>query len=103
MVDMFFYRDPEEVEREALEAKALASAEQGGTAEIGGEAAAAVASDWEVANSGAGGAAAAAAANIAGGAGGDGNLDWAAEPGASDWAADASAQPAAAPAASGWE
>jgi small subunit ribosomal protein SAe len=104
MPDMFFYRDPEEIEREALEAKALATAEAGGSAEIGGAEAQAVGSDWEIANSGSGGAAAGAAAALAGGSAGDAGLDWAADTGASNWAADDQAASApAAPAASGWE
>jgi ribosomal protein uS2 len=57
MPDMFFYRDPEEIEREALEKAALASAEAGAAVEIGGQDAQNLASDWEVANTGAGGAA----------------------------------------------
>jgi len=102
---MYFYRDPEEIERETAEKAALATAEAGGTVEIGGADAQNVTSDWEVANAGAGGAAAAAAAHLAGGAGGDAGLDWAADTGASDWAADAAPQQGqqAAPAASGWE
>lgn len=94
----------QEIEREALEAKALATAEQGGTAEIGGADAQQVGSDWEIANTGSGGAAAAAAAHLGSGAAGDAGLDWAADTGASNWAADdqAAAQPAA-PATTGWE
>jgi len=107
---MFFYRDPEEIEREALEKAALASAEAGAAVEIGGQDAQNLASDWEVANTGAGGAAAAAAANLASGSAGDAGLDWAAENGAtgsSDWAADGNqagaAQQAPAATTTGWE
>lgn len=78
MVDMFFYRDPEEVEK-TEEAKAIEGAP-------GAEAA--VATDWEPA---AGGGTVAAAAE---------NIDWAAEPAqASDWAA----EPAGGAAAGGWD
>ena len=67
MVDMFFYRDPEEVEK-TEEAKAVDAP--------GAESAAPVA-DWEPA---AGGGTVAAAAE---------NIDWAAEPAqTSDWAAE---------------
>ena len=75
MVDMFFYRDPEEVEK-TEEAKAAGAIE-------GGAETTAVAADWDPAT---GGTVAAAAANI----------DWAAEPAqASDWAAE--------PAGTGWD
>jgi len=108
MVDMFFYRDPEEIEREALEKAALASAEQGASVEIGGPDAQQVGSDWEIANAGAGGASAAAAANLAAGSAGQAGQDWAADQGVSDWAADApvaggNAANTEAPAASGWD
>ncbi|KAK4050718.1 structural constituent of ribosome [Microbotryomycetes sp. JL221] len=80
MVDMFFYRDPEEVERDtqaAADAKALDAA--------GAEAQAGV-SEWEITGGVSGGVAAAAAlpTNEAG------VVDWAAE-GTTDWAADAAA------------
>jgi small subunit ribosomal protein SAe len=78
MVDMFFYRDPEEVEK-TEEAKAI---------DAPGAEGAAVATDWEPA---AGGGTVAAAAE---------NIDWAAEPApASDWAA----EPAGGAAAGGWD
>jgi len=78
MVDMFFYRDPEEVEK-TEEAKAI---------DAPGTEGAAVATDWEPA---AGGGTVAAAAE---------NIDWAAEPTqASDWAA----EPAGGAAAGGWD
>lgn len=108
MVDMFFYRDPEEIERETLEKAALASAEAGASVEIGGQDAQNVGSDWEIANAGAGGAAAAAAANLASGSAGDAGLDWAADNtgnnASSDWAAEpAQASQQQAPATTGWE
>jgi len=82
MVDMFFYRDPEEVEK-TEEAKAIA-----GDAAAEGAAAPA---DWEPA---AGGGTVAAAAE---------NIDWAAEPAqASDWAAEP-AGGAAAAGGGGWD
>lgn len=78
MVDMFFYRDPEEVEK-TEEAKAIEGAPGAETA---------VAADWEPAPGG--GTVAAAAENI----------DWSAEPAqASDWAA----EPAGGAAAGGWD
>jgi len=80
MVDMFFYRDPEEVEK-TEEAKAIEGA---------GGAEPAPAADWEPAA--AGGTVAAAAENI----------DWAAEPAAAtDWAAEPAGAPAAA--GGGWD
>lgn len=104
--DMFFYRDEAEIAAETAEAKALASAEQGGTAEIGGAEAQAVGSDWEIANTGSGGAAAAAAAALGSGAAGDAGLDWAADTGNTNWAADDQAGQQTqqqAPATTGWE
>jgi small subunit ribosomal protein SAe len=84
MVDMFFYRDPEEVEK-GEEIKAAAPAE---TAAEGGAVA-----EWDPA---AGGTTAAAAENI----------DWAAEPaqGTNDWAAEPAASwgDAAATGGGGW-
>ncbi|KAK4050854.1 structural constituent of ribosome [Microbotryomycetes sp. JL201] len=83
MVDMFFYRDPEEVERDtqaAADAKALEAA-GGDTTE-----AQAGVSEWEISGGVSGGVAAAAALPTTEA----GVIDWAAE-GTSDWAADASA------------
>ncbi|TCD61509.1 structural constituent of ribosome [Steccherinum ochraceum] len=83
MVDMFFYRDPEEVEKqqqEEAQAKAAAAA-TGEAAEV---------TDWEVA-------AAPAPGGINPSLAQEGGLDWSAEPtagGATDWAAE--------PAAAGW-
>lgn len=81
MVDMFFYRDPEEVDRQQQdEAAAKAALVAGATAEEGGGAA-----EWDVS-------AAPAAGGINPAVLGEGGLDWSAEPavgGASDWAADA--------------
>lgn len=74
MVDMFFYRDPEEVEKEQEEAK-------GKDAEFGASGEAAGVSDWDP---NAGGSTLAAATQ-------GGDLDWAAEPnapGATDWSAE---------------
>jgi len=80
MVDMFFYRDPEEVEKqqqEEAQAKAAAAA---------GDVDAAPVTEWDVAS-----------APVVGGinpalAAGDGAIDWAAEPsGGNDWAAEPAA------------
>jgi len=80
MVDMFFYRDPEEVEKQQQEEAAAKAAQQGGEVE------GAPTSEWDVAHQG-------GSINPAltqdGGA-----LDWAADPApgqASDWAAEPSA------------
>lgn len=86
MVDMFFYRDPEEVDKAAEEAKAAeASAEVAAPAPV---------VDWEVsAGAGAGTLAPADA------------IDWAAEPATQDWAAEPAGTDswgAAAGGASGW-
>ncbi|KAG8932488.1 structural constituent of ribosome [Tulasnella sp. 419] len=72
MVDMFFYRDPEEVEKEQEDARLAKE-----SAAAGGEAPGGV-SDWDV-----GGATGAVGAV-------DGGLDWAADPpaGGTDWAAE---------------
>lgn len=89
MVDMFFYRDPDEVEKDQQEAATKDTAvEQQGTA------------DWDVV--GTGGATGAVAAAQEGG------LDWSAEPadgaaGGTDWAADtAGASWGAGPEQSSW-
>jgi len=93
MVDMFFYRDPEEVEKEQEDARlakeAAASAAAGETQGV---------SDWDV-----GGATGAVGAAV----GGDldwsadpaagGGTDWAAEPAGTGWGADQQ------PAATGWD
>ncbi|TKY86384.1 hypothetical protein EX895_004533 [Sporisorium graminicola] len=84
MPDMFFYRDPEEVEREAQEAAAAAQAAKE-TAEPTTEGAADVQADVPLA----------VAANLATETG---NVDWSAE-GAQDWAADGAAEQAT----SSWE
>ncbi|KIM22985.1 hypothetical protein M408DRAFT_267633 [Serendipita vermifera MAFF 305830] len=82
MVDMFFYRDPEEVEK-TEEAKAIEGA-------TGAEAA--PVADWDPA---AGGGTVAAAAD---------NIDWAAEPAAAtDWAADPAGGAAATGGGGGWD
>ncbi|EIN11225.1 40S ribosomal protein S2 [Punctularia strigosozonata HHB-11173 SS5] len=93
MVDMFFYRDPEEIEKqqnEEAEAKALAAAAEAEPA----------AAEWDVAT--------APQAGVAGLAQ-EGALDWAAEPtvpGATDWAAEPAAGSwgdAPAPQTTGWD
>ncbi|KAL5507637.1 RPS0 [Sanghuangporus vaninii] len=95
MVDMFFYRDPEEVEKQQAEeaqAKAAAAGEQQETA----------APEWDNAAAPAAGAINPAVLE-------SGGLDWAAEPatGGGDWAAEPAATDAwgaeAAPATSGWD
>ena len=49
--DLFFYRDPEEVEREAAEKAAAAAALEGGDADAAAaEAAAAVGAEWDAGN-----------------------------------------------------
>jgi len=81
MVDMFFYRDPEEVEREQQEAaaaKALPAASEEPAAQEG-------VSDWEI-TGGANAAIAAAATTQAPAA--DAGLDWSAPAGVTDWAAE---------------
>lgn len=78
MVDMFFYRDPEEVEREQQEAAAA-------LAERNAPEAAAPLDDAEL-----GGAPGNLALAVATGAAGD-KVDWAADGDAQDWAADAPA------------
>ncbi|KAL8293209.1 hypothetical protein RQP46_000903 [Phenoliferia psychrophenolica] len=97
MVDMFFYRDPEEVERD-LEGVAAAKA-----ALLAGEAAEAAEPaqpDWEISAGNAGIAAAASTLPSA-----EAGIDWAADQNTTSWADDAAAAPvegaAAAPAA-GW-
>ncbi|EPS97594.1 hypothetical protein FOMPIDRAFT_1128428 [Fomitopsis schrenkii] len=87
MVDMFFYRDPEEVEKQQQEE---AAAKAGATA---GETAEAPINEWDPT-----GAPAAGGINPALAAGDGGPIDWSAEPtaaGTTDW----SAEPAV---ASGW-
>ncbi|BFZ63218.1 structural constituent of ribosome [Saitoella coloradoensis] len=79
MVDLYFYRDPEEAEKEAEAAEAEVPAET--AAEYTGDAA-----DWEVAGSGV--AAVAAAAPVSAEASGEASWD-AAPAGSSDWAGDA--------------
>ncbi|GFZ48485.1 40S ribosomal protein S0 [Saitozyma sp. JCM 24511] len=81
--DLFFYRDPEEIEREAADKAAAAAA----TAEAEGEGA--QAAEW----SGEGAPEAAFAAQPT-----EQALDWSAEPAAGDW----NAEPAAAGEAGGW-
>ncbi|KAF8586720.1 40S ribosomal protein S0 [Ramaria rubella] len=82
MVDMFFYRDPEEVEKEQQEAAAAKAAAAGGD-----EVAQAGVSEWDV-----GTGPQAGAINPALVAGEGGALDWGAEPsgpaGVTDWAAE---------------
>jgi small subunit ribosomal protein SAe len=49
--DLFFYRDPEEIEREAAEKAAAAAAAEGGDADAAAaEAAAGVATEWDAGN-----------------------------------------------------
>ncbi len=98
MTDMFFYRDPQEIEQEQAEAAAAkaAAAEAG---EAGAETGAAGNLDYNVEGGAAGTLNPSLAANIPTGA--DGKLDWdAAGQSTQDWAADGGAQwDAAAPAA----
>ncbi|KAF8070706.1 40S ribosomal protein S2 [Lyophyllum atratum] len=99
MVDMFFYRDPEEVEKQQQEEAAAKLAAQQGAAVEG------AAEQWDVAG-----------ATQVGGinpalAGDGGALDWAAEPapgGQTDWAAEPTAAggwgaETATPGATGWD
>ncbi|GAA5929304.1 uncharacterized protein JCM15063_004115 [Sporobolomyces koalae] len=79
MVDMFFYRDPEEVEREQQEAaaaKALPAAEEPAAVEG--------VSDWEIT----GGANAAIAAAATSAPAADAGLDWSSSNNVTDWAAE---------------
>jgi len=88
MIDMFFYRDPEEVDKEQEAAKAALAATAYEQPEQ---------PDWDVA--GLGGAGALPPSIAAGVVGVDATLDWSADPGASsDWAA---TEPAA-QTVSGW-
>ncbi|KAJ7467088.1 ribosomal protein S2, flavodoxin-like domain-containing protein [Mycena latifolia] len=98
MVDMFFYRDPEEVEKQQKEEAEAKAAALAGTEEP------AAATEWDVAGGPQAGA-------INPGLVSDGGaLDWAADPapgGATDWAAEPAAggwgaEPAA-PSGGGWE
>ncbi|KAL7418271.1 structural constituent of ribosome [Cryptotrichosporon argae] len=91
--DLFFYRDPEEIEREAAE-KAAALAE-GDADAAATDAAAAVAQEWNAGN---------AADAVFAAEPTDAALDWSADPAAGDWAAEpapAGAAPAA-DATGGW-
>jgi len=85
MVDMFFYRDPEEVDKQQQEEAAAKLAAQQGSAEP-------VPTEWDVGTGGVG-----PALTQDGGA-----LDWAAEPavGSTDWSAEPA--PAAATGTDGW-
>ncbi|KAF8971110.1 ribosomal protein S2, flavodoxin-like domain-containing protein [Flammula alnicola] len=98
MVDMFFYRDPEEVEKQQQEeAQAKLAAQQGAEVE-----APAGLSEWDVTSAPAGGINPALA-------GEGGALDWSAEaqPGNTDWSAEPAAgwgaEATAAPGNSGWD
>jgi len=95
--DLFFYRDPEEVEREAADkAAALAAAEGGDADAAGAEAANSAAQEWDAGN---------AADAVLNAQPTDQALDWSAEAsGGQDWSADAAAaaaDPAAAQTESG--
>lgn len=104
MVDMFFYRDPEEVEREQAEAQLAKQNAANAEAQQGIEG-----GDFSIEGSGAGGVNPSIAANLSGGE----QVDWSADA-AQDWAADTGASwdsanptPAAAggaaPATSSWD
>jgi len=82
--DLFFYRDPEEVEREAADkAAALAAAEGGDADAAGAEAANSAAQEWDAGN---------AADAVLNAQPTDQALDWSAEAsGGQDWSADAAA------------
>ncbi|KAG8890260.1 structural constituent of ribosome [Tulasnella sp. 332] len=91
MVDMFFYRDPDEIDKELEETRLAKEAAAAAEAPVG-------TTDWDVA----GGATGAVGAAQAGG------LDWSAEPAAegADWAAEptgAASWGDAAPATASWE
>ncbi|PKI83439.1 structural constituent of ribosome [Malassezia vespertilionis] len=90
MVDMFFYRDPEEIEREQAEA---ALAKQNAALNANNDGMEAI--DYSVEGAGAGGMNPAVAANIATG---NEQVDWSADT-AQDWAAESGA----APATSSWD
>jgi small subunit ribosomal protein SAe len=105
MVDMFFYRDPEEIEREQAEIQAAKQSASAATAAQEGGATVDAQQNLDYAIQGTGGAGAlnpSLAANIPTA---QDNVDWSAEGQVHDWAADpAEAQPAAAPqAATSWE
>ncbi|KAG8720774.1 structural constituent of ribosome [Ceratobasidium sp. 394] len=78
MVDMFFYRDPEEVEKEQQEAAAAKAAASAGVVD---ENPTQLATDWDAAGAGVNAGVAAVT--------GDGGLEWSADPaGTTDWAAE---------------
>lgn len=84
--DLFFYRDPEEVEKEAAEKAAAAAAAEGGDVEgVAADAATGVAQEWD---------AGATADAVLQAQPGDQALDWSADAGGQDWSAEPTAAPA---------
>ncbi|WRT70403.1 40S ribosomal protein S0 [Kwoniella shivajii] len=78
--DLFFYRDPEEIEREAAEKAAAAAAAEGGDADAAATSAAAgVSAEWDAGN---------AADAVLAAQPTDQALDWSAEPTSGDWTAE---------------
>ncbi|WVN90677.1 40S ribosomal protein S0 [Cryptococcus depauperatus CBS 7841] len=82
--DLFFYRDPEEIEREAAEKAAAAATAEGADADaVATSAAAAVGQEWNAEN---------AAEAVLAAQPTDAALDWSAEPAGNDWAAEPAAE-----------
>jgi len=92
--DLFFYRDPEEIEKEAAEkAAALAAAEGGDAGAAATDAANGVAVEWDAGN---------AADAVLAAQPTDQALDWSAEPAAGDWGAEPATTQASQGEAGGW-
>lgn len=84
--DLFFYRDPEEVEREAAEKAAAAAAAEGGDVDgVANDAAAGVAQEWDAGNT---------AEDVLAAQPTDQALDWSADAGNQDWSAEPTSAPA---------
>jgi len=89
--DLFFYRDPEEVEKEAAEKAAAAAALEGGDVDgAAAEAAAAVGGEWEAGNT---------ADAVFNAQPTDAAMDWSADANTQDWSAEAAATAPAEPSA----
>jgi len=100
MVDMFFYRDPEEVEKEAQDAAlAKIAAAESASADYVGQAATQL-PDWDVQGAGVGGIQPGLAAAVSHDATAVATDDWATPAAGVDWAADVSTTTV--PAASSW-
>ncbi|CAD6582336.1 MAG: structural constituent of ribosome [Tremellales sp. Tagirdzhanova-0007] len=92
--DLFFYRDPEEIEKEAADKAAAAAAAEGGDPNAAAaDAAAAVAVEWDAGN---------AADAVMAAQPTDQALNWSDEPAAGDWGADPANEKEAADPSGGW-